>query len=201
MRYNFEIYLFTTIRWKIYQFQTKGDVSLGSRADLAEVKRKLDTDAGSPLLKGSGLQNPSPKKVKRLPISTIREIAKLAASPEKVNKNTVSLDATDQVEPYKVYHSNGMEPALDPHKGPVQVTTIISLPTVQHPLDCKKIEQLVSAYEQQITNGAKLRPIASFLSEMARKGLQLRVDARLSTSNPPDIIRRPLMDMSPQDML
>ena len=89
------------------------------RADLAEVKRKLDTDAGSPLLKGSGSQNPSPKKVKRLPISTIREIAKLAASPDKVNNNTVSLDTTNTVEPDKVDHENGMEPALDPHKGPV----------------------------------------------------------------------------------
>ena len=117
-----------------------------SRAVLAEVKRKLETDAGSPLLKGSGSQSLSPKRQKRLPIPTLREMAK-SASPVKV-PNTVSFDATKIVEPDKVHHDNGMEPALNPHKGPVQVTTISSLLTVQHPLDCKKIEQLVSAYEQ-----------------------------------------------------
>ena len=109
--------------------------------------------------------------MKRLPITTIREIAKLTASPEKNTTKTVSLDATEIVEPLKVHHENGMEPALDPHKGPVQVTTISSLTTIQHPLDCRKIEQLASQYEQQITNGAMLRPIASFLSEMAQEGL------------------------------
>ena len=54
------------------------------------------------------------------------------------------------------------------------------------------MEQLVSNYKQQHTNGAKLKPIASFLSETAREGMKLRVEARLSTSNPPDIIRKPM---------
>ena len=138
-----------------------------SRTDLADVKRKLDTEAGgSPLWKGSGLINSSPKRSKRLPITAIREIAKLTASPEKVTTKTVSLGAIHPVEPtlQGEGHEDGMEPVMDPHKGPVQVTTISSLPTVAHPLDCRKIEQLVSQYEQHITNGAKLRPIASFLA-------------------------------------
>ena len=119
-----------------------------SWADLAEVKRKLDTEAGgSPLWKGSGLINPSPKRSKTLPISAIREISKSTNSPEKLAKTTVSLDATKEVEPYTVIHDNGMEPALDPHKGPVQVTNISSLTTILHPLDCRKIEQLASQYE------------------------------------------------------
>ena len=113
----------------------------------------------------------------------------------------MSLDTTEVVEPHKVNHENGMEPALNPHKGPVQVTTISSLTTVQHPLDCRKIEQLASQYEQHMTNGAILRPIASFLAEMAREGLQLRVNTRLTTANPPDILRRPLLELSPQEML
>ena len=111
----------------------------------------------------------------------------------------MSLDATNDEETHKVLH--GTEPALDPHKGPVQVTTTNLLSTIQHPVDFRKIVLLVSNYEQQYTNGAKLKPIASFLSETARKGMQLRVEARLLTANPPEIIRKPLMDMSPQDML
>ena len=80
-----------------------------SKADLAEVKRKLDTEVeGSPLRKGSGLQNPSPKRLKRLPIATIREIGRLLTSPDK-QPNPVSLDAIHLVEPDKVHHENGME--------------------------------------------------------------------------------------------
>ena len=111
----------------------------------------------------------------------------------------MSLDVTNDEETHKVPH--GTEPALDPHKGPVQVTTINLLSTIQHPVDFRKIEQLVSNYEQQSTNGAKLKPIASFPSDTTREGVQLRVKARLTTANPPEIIRKPLMEMSPQDML
>ena len=37
-----------------------------SRVVLAEVKRRLETDADSPLQKERGSQSPSPKKAKRL---------------------------------------------------------------------------------------------------------------------------------------
>ena len=72
----------------------------------------------------------------------------------------MSLDATNDEETHKVPH--GTDPALDSHKEPVQVTTINLLSIIQHPVDFRKVEQLVSNYEQQQTNGAKLRPIASF---------------------------------------
>ena len=173
-----------------------------SRTELDKVMRKIDSEVpeDSPFEEESVLADSShPKKQKKLPISTILEIAKMINFPEKIQKTTVSLDTTNDEETQKVPH--GTEPALDPHKGQVQVTTINLLSTIQHPVDSRKIEQLVSNYEQQYTNGAKLKPIASFLSETAREGMQLRVEARLSTANPPEVTRKPLMDMSPQDML
>ena len=133
-----------------------------SKTVLDKVKRTIDTEVAedSPFEEESVLADSSPpKKQKKLPISTILEIAKLINSPENLNK-TVSLDATNDEETHKVPH--GTEPALDSHKGPVQVTTINLLSTIQHPVDFRKVEQLVSQYEQQQTNGAKLRPIASF---------------------------------------
>ena len=94
-------------------------------------------------------------------------------SPEKEehdlnDHNQGSFDPTNHLEDTREesnLDSTVSDGASEPNlKGAVQVTTVAHIPSIQHPVDLKKVEQLVQNYEQQATNGAKLKPIVSFFT-------------------------------------
>jgi len=169
------------------------------------VKRRLETEADHSLEGDEPQTLPAPKKPKKSERQLLKTIVKML-SPGKeghdlTDQNPGSFDPTINMEAPRD-ESNLALMASDGASGPnlngaVQVTTVAHIPSIQHPVELKKVEQLVQNYEQQATNGAKLKPIASFLTDTARQGLQLRVNARLATANPPECIKKPLMDMMP----
>ena len=95
---------FTFFTTKIENKPVSNKTRKQSRTVLDKVKRIIDTEVpeDSPFEEESVFVDSSPpKKQKKLPFSTILEIAKLINSPENQNK-TVSLDATNGVETHKV---------------------------------------------------------------------------------------------------
>ena len=175
-----------------------------SRADLSSVARKLDTEEDQFL--EVERQSPASKRTEKQLLQKIvkmlspsRDEHDLSDSNQGPIDNGINMADPQDESNLGLTVSDGVSvPNLS---GAVQVTTVAHIPSIQHPVELRKVEQLVQNYEQQATSGATLKPVASFPNETARQGMQLRISARLATANPPECIRKPLTDMLPQELL
>ena len=63
------------------------------------------------------------------------------------------------------------------------------------------VEKLVNQYQQELANDTQLKPIHHFLLQRAQDMLELWVKARRRNANPPDIVKKHLPDISPEELL
>ena len=116
-----------------------------SRADLASVKRKLDTE-GDHSTEEESSKRPK-KSERRLLQKTVKTLSPGGEGYDPVDPSLGSVDPTISTEAPRDESSLAVV-ASDGASGPnpsgaVQVTTVAHIPSIQHPVELRKVEQLV----------------------------------------------------------
>ena len=65
----------------------------------------------------------------------------------------------------------------------------------------KDVEMLVHSAKEMMANKQQIRPIWGYLSQRAQDQLSMRVQARKSNVNPPEVVFTSLPDMTPDQLL